>query len=206
MPHLDDPLVQRRIARWRKVIIKSWQRQVGAIVATGRLLLRAHHDLIETHGAWRALVVNELPFTEATAQKLMAIARHPTLSRYSTWNTLPASWTTLYQLSLIPAPQLEQLRTDGTVNRDMTVAQAVDLRERSSRGDSLESLTEVERITAHVASTVTAAIVRLEQLIDDEITRDEMIYVRDKFNDTIATMMGFTADLQTAMDAEETQQ
>ena len=161
MPFLDDPLVQRRIARWRKVIVKSWQRQVGAIVATGRLLIRAHRDLIETHGAWAALVVNELPFSQATAQKLMAIARHETLSTYSTWNRLPASWTALYQLSLIEAPTVRSLITSGEVHRGLTVRDAVLLREihdRATERGARESITEVEQVTIGIARSVTAGL------------------------------------------------
>jgi hypothetical protein len=204
MPFLDDPLIQREIARWRKVIIKSWQRQVGAIVATGRLLLRAHSRLIDTYGAWAALV-EELPFSQATAQKLMAIGRHEVLSTYSMWNRLPARWTVLYQLSLLPPANLRRVLAAGDI-RHMTVTQAHDLRERVERGEP-ETLTAVERVTIDVHRSIIAAIVHLEQLIDDdEITRDEMIWVRSQFNDDIATLMGFTADLQTAIDAGETRQ
>jgi hypothetical protein len=204
MPFLDDPLVQTQIARWRQVIVKSWQRQVGAIVATGRLLIRAQRSLIDTHGAWAALVDSDgFPFSQATAQKLMAIADHDTLSTYSTWNRLPASWTVLYQLSLIEAPTLRRLITSGDVNRSMTMTQALALRERRERGER-ETMTEVERITIQTRHTITAAIVRLEQLIDDgAVTRDEMMFVHREFNDAIAMMSGFTADLLQEINAGE---
>jgi hypothetical protein len=116
MPTLTDPLALRRVKRWRKAITTSWQRQVGAVIATGHLLIRAHDDLISIHGAWASMVRNDLPFGHATAQKLMAIARHPVLADYSHGNRLPASWTTLYQLALIDPSILNQLITSRQVN------------------------------------------------------------------------------------------
>jgi hypothetical protein len=110
-------VVQRRqIARWRKAIINSWQKQVHAIVATGRLLIRAHDDLIDVHGAWSRMVTNDLPFGSATTKKLMAIARHPMLRSGSHENRLPASWTTLHELSHVHTVVLTRLIDSGVVN------------------------------------------------------------------------------------------
>jgi hypothetical protein len=118
-PVLTDREALRKVARWRKAIITSWQRQVREVITTGLLLIRAHDDLIAIHGAWATMVRNDLPFSHATAQKLMAIARHPVLADYSHGNRLPASWTTLYQLALIDPPTLNQLITSGQVNACM---------------------------------------------------------------------------------------
>jgi hypothetical protein len=109
--------VQRRqVARWRKLIVHSWQKQVHAVVATGRLLIRAHDDLIDVHGAWSGMVRNDLPFGHATAKKLMAIAKHPVLRSGSHENRLPVYWTTLYELSKVEPAALTILIDRGVVN------------------------------------------------------------------------------------------
>jgi hypothetical protein len=115
-PTLTDQPTLRRVRRWRKLILKSWERQVGAVVATGRYLIRAHDDLIDVHGAWASMVRNDLPFSRSTATKLMAIARHPVLSSGSHVNRLPAYYGHLYELSLFDSATLKQLISTGAVN------------------------------------------------------------------------------------------
>jgi hypothetical protein len=109
-------LQRKRVARWRRAITNAWQKQVHAVITTGLLLIRAHDDLIPIHGAWINMVINDLPFSYATAKKLMAIAHHPVLSDGSHGNHLPSSWTTLYQLSLIDEATLSTLIESGEVN------------------------------------------------------------------------------------------
>jgi hypothetical protein len=55
------------------------------------------------HGDWLKLV-EELPFGERRAQRLMEIARHPILSNPTHGSFLPPSWRTLYELSRLDEP------------------------------------------------------------------------------------------------------
>jgi hypothetical protein len=84
-------------------IAEAWQAAVESIVETGRRLIEVKRQV--GHGSWLP-TVDRLPFTEATARKLMAIAQHPDLSNRSHGNDLPASWTTLYALTPLPAGEI----------------------------------------------------------------------------------------------------
>src|SRR5262249_48326211 len=68
------------------------------------------------HGAFEAMVRDNLPFNESTARKLMAIARHSVLSNRSHGNVLPPSYGTLYALTKVPEYKLLASIRDGTIN------------------------------------------------------------------------------------------
>ena len=57
---------------------------------------------------------SDLPFSLATAEQLMAIARHPVISNSDHGQILPASWRTLYQLTRLSEEVLEAKIADGT--------------------------------------------------------------------------------------------
>jgi Protein of unknown function (DUF3102) len=65
-------------AEWTSRIAAVWQKGVEAILETGRLLIEAKAAL--KHGEFKSMVQLKLPFNPGTAQRLMAIARHPVIS------------------------------------------------------------------------------------------------------------------------------
>jgi hypothetical protein len=94
-------------------ITASWRQAVTSIIETGKLLIAAKTSL--KHGEFGNMV-EELPFTARTAQRLMAIAEHPVLSNATHVSDLPASWGTLYALSLLPDEELEAMLANGTIH------------------------------------------------------------------------------------------
>jgi hypothetical protein len=94
------PLVEACRRQWGERITARWKNSVEAIVAVGQLLLAAKADL--PHGDFEAMVRNDLPFKERTAERLMAIASNKYLANPTHVSLLPASWATLYQLSRLP--------------------------------------------------------------------------------------------------------
>jgi hypothetical protein len=106
---------KKRIARWRKRVITAWQKQARDVIATGKLLIEAHDDLIDVHGAWANMIENDLPFDRTTAHRLMAIARHKVLSSVAHVQHLPAHWGTMYELSKIDPDTLLALIKNGEV-------------------------------------------------------------------------------------------
>lgn len=84
-------------------VTEAWQKAVDSIVETGRRLEEAKGRV--GHGNWLPMI-EQLPFSEATARKLITIAQHPDLSNRSHGNDLPASWTTLYVLSQLPPGEI----------------------------------------------------------------------------------------------------
>ena len=83
--------------RWAVRIQAACQKSVEAILETGRLLIEAKAAL--PHGAFDAMVRDQLPFSIRTAQMLMAVAAHPVIANANHGSLLPPSWRTLYELT-----------------------------------------------------------------------------------------------------------
>ena len=102
------------VVAWASRINESWQGTVRNIVETGKALIDAKADL--PHGAFTEMVETDLLFSTRTAQRLMAIAEHPSLSNPTHVSVLPASWGTLYELSKIDGCTVEKLIQAGRLN------------------------------------------------------------------------------------------
>jgi hypothetical protein len=158
---------------------------------SGRSLIDAHDDLIAIHGAWSSMVENDLPFGRATAQKLMEIARHPTLSNVSNWKRLPAQWTTLYQLSQFEPTALTTLIESGEVTARTTGEDVKRLR-RPPGGDPVGSRRRVDQ----ALSTMNAGVSKAMNVIYNEISSGEMSSERIElaltaFHDLVSTINEF---------------
>ena len=93
--------------------MRVWQGTVRNIVETGKALIDLKADL--PHGAFTEMVETDLFFSTRTAQRLMAIAEHPSLSNPTHVSDLPASWGTLYELSKIDGCTVEKLIQAGRI-------------------------------------------------------------------------------------------
>jgi hypothetical protein len=100
-----------------KMITAAWQKGVESIVETGDRLIEAKGEL--EHGSFEAMVQTKLPFGPDTARMLMAIARHPVISKPEHVRVLPPSWGTLYQLTKLPDPLLTAKIKDGTITPEL---------------------------------------------------------------------------------------
>jgi hypothetical protein len=121
------------LEHWAGEINERLCRAVGAIVEAGRLLLEAKTRL--KHGEWERLfhgnpqaVAKPIPISVNTAQRLMAIARHPILSNPAHSPRLPRSWTTLYELTKVDAATLRASLGDGRIHPGLDRRQAAALR------------------------------------------------------------------------------
>src|SRR5262249_54373974 len=96
-------------------ITAAWQAAVASILETGRLLIEAKAEL--RHGEFGKMIDTRLPFGRRTAQRLMAIASHPVLSKAAHAPLLPPAWYTLYLLTEVPKEELERLLANGKITR-----------------------------------------------------------------------------------------
>lgn len=117
---------------WADRIRLAYERSVGAIIATGKNLNNAKASV--PHGGWGRMfrghpqaVERPIPFSQDTAERLMAIARNPVLSNSAQWAELPNSWRTLFELSKIEASTLESYLSRGMIHADMTRQEALQL-------------------------------------------------------------------------------
>jgi hypothetical protein len=100
-------------------ITVAWQKTVGNVVETGRLLIEAKDDI--GYGGFEEMTRTDLPFGPRTAQRIMQIAEDPVLSNPTHASHLPASWMTLYELSRLPKRGIDLLVLieDGAIHPKM---------------------------------------------------------------------------------------
>lgn len=121
-PMVMPPEVSANARVWAARITECWRSSVEGIIRTGCLLLEAKAVLV--HGEFGAMCSRELPFSESTAQRLMAIARDPRISNPAHVQLLPASWGTLYELTKLTDEEFESAVAQHVISPDMLRADA----------------------------------------------------------------------------------
>ena len=111
------PVQHRTRKQWAEHITRHYTAAVRAILDVGRCLLEAKDQL--DHGEFGHMIAEDLPFSWRTANRLMAIAQHPVLANWTHVSNLPASWGTLYELSKLPPPVLEDALKAGRITPEM---------------------------------------------------------------------------------------
>jgi hypothetical protein len=101
------------------------RRTVDDLFEMGRVLIQAKAAL--PHGEWTALVTEDMHWNMNAAQRLMAVARHPTLSKTATLPLLPASREVLYKLAQLPEDCLKATLNNGDITPTTTLSDAQSL-------------------------------------------------------------------------------
>jgi hypothetical protein len=107
-----------------ELITSAWQKQAGAIIEVGRLLLAAKQEL--GRDELEALLRLKLPFDPSVARKLQRIAGNSVLCAHV--HKLPPAWGTLYELSKLADGVLQAAIEDGRINPKMERKDALALR------------------------------------------------------------------------------
>jgi len=79
------------------------------------------------------MVEAELPFGLRTAERLMEIANDARLTNPTHVSLLPPHWGTLHALSKLDPEEFEEKLADGTINPDMTRADAASSKPKPKR-------------------------------------------------------------------------
>jgi hypothetical protein len=111
MPRVVVSLAETAV--FAKRIVAAYDKAVGGIVETGKILIEAKAAL--GHGEWIKMVEHDLPFSLDTVDRFMKIAKHPVLSNSDHWSEFPASWRTLYELARLPEDVLAAKIADRTI-------------------------------------------------------------------------------------------
>ena len=83
-------------------INEAWQKTLDGVIETGLRILDARHGSNALpHGDFEDMVRSKLNFAPSTARSLMAIASNKVLANRQYVDDLPASWGTLYDLTVI---------------------------------------------------------------------------------------------------------
>ena len=109
--------VETARAEWAERITMAWRKSVEAVLDAGRLLKEAKTAL--PHGAFTAMIENDLPFGARTVQMLMKIADDPRITDPNHGSLLPASWRTLYELTKLTDEQFEARLSTGGIHPEM---------------------------------------------------------------------------------------
>src|SRR5687768_11939917 len=121
MSDLVTTTVDAGVEIWAKRIRPHLVAAVEHIIAAGKELIGAKEAL--PHGEFGTLC-ESLGLTTRTAQRFMAIARHPVIANATHGSHLPTAWTTLFELSRMPGDDLEQALADGAVTAETSRREA----------------------------------------------------------------------------------
>lgn len=126
-------------------ISRLWSRAQGAFLEIGQLLIKAKEIL--PHGEYVAAVEAELPFSARTAYQLREAARWAT-SGPVPMERLPDSYSTIYLLSTMEPPLLQEAEQDGLIRPQLKRAELIEWRRRKGRGGdrSQERLARLDQL------------------------------------------------------------
>lgn len=114
-----DAEVVRSADEWADVIWADLNRAVDGIVSAGRNLIKAKADLGPGgHGKWLPML-KHIGISERSAQELMSIGRNPAINARSCAD-LPTAARALYELSRLPAEDIEAGIDAGDITPHMT--------------------------------------------------------------------------------------
>ena len=116
-------------AYYSRAINGEWRKSVSAIVEVGKLLIQAkrlceHGQFLRLFKGHENAVSDPVPFSERTAERLIAVASHAVLSNPTHASDLPQSWGTLYELTKLDDETLLAGIKAGEITPETTRAQA----------------------------------------------------------------------------------
>jgi hypothetical protein len=117
----------KTVKQWAEDITSLWRRSIETIIEVSQRLREAKRDLGKD---WKKLFDDPslLPFDEATASKLSAIAQCEGL--ISRVKLLPASYSTLYELTELTDINLAKAFKKGDIHPNMTRRDALEVVEK----------------------------------------------------------------------------
>ncbi len=115
---------------WASEINRIWAEGGANTLQLAKIVSMARKQLPRGH--WSALWrLPQMPFSKRKADMLVRIARLAGLNE-KTFAHLPRGWSILYQLARLDLDQLERLVREGSVNPELTLAEARKLTRRSA--------------------------------------------------------------------------
>lgn len=187
---------------WATIIRRDLAAAAKAIVQTGIHLIQAKETL--SHGEWEPFLRNDLHIQPRTAERFMAIARHPVLASPARSGQLPSSWGTLYELSRLESGALENAIAAGEVHPDMERKDATGLVRLYQEGYvEPEERAGKPRPAAQASPGVLTV---LRTLTSMQATAHAKRYAdNDEFLGLIEDLSGWLCEVQETLDEQETE-
>jgi len=108
----DREFFKKRIHYW-------WNKTLEGILETGWCLVEAQATL--TPDEWSKFVKNDVPLDYSAMRKLMGVAQDHRISDSKYADLLPASWTSLHEISLMDNETFELAMAEGLIHRNVTL-------------------------------------------------------------------------------------
>jgi len=159
----------------------AWQHSIDSIFEVGGLLKAAKTEL--PHGAFQNMVTSRCPFGLRTAQTLMSVASHPTLSKAQFVAHLPSSWGTLAELARFNPQELDHAIESDWVNPEITRSKARQIlfRTRKALGTALSvPTTRPARKVATLQRPSVSFIAVLERALIDDLEEIDRLRIRER--------------------------
>jgi hypothetical protein len=178
---------------WAPRINAEWRKSVAGILGVGRQLIAAkesceHGEFLRLFKGHDNAVNDPVPFSERTAERLIAVASHAVISNPTHVSDLPQSWGTLYELTKVPETDLAEAIATGKVTPEMTRSEAV-----AMHADPIVKPTRpVHEVMADGVKNV------VTKFIGQLTTRNQLIYVRKR----LESLVTFVSEMEAQIDAD----
>jgi len=113
-PSISDFISDPIIFEISGIIHQSWQKVVEGILEVSIILCYAKEKLNDSQ---YSRLLEKLPFGKRTAERLVAIGNDSRIATHA--SLVPASWTTLYELSRLDNAQFQKGLDNGIICKDM---------------------------------------------------------------------------------------
>lgn len=109
-----------------EAITTAWHSAREEVIRVGQLIAQAKAEL--PHGAFTAMIEEELPFSANTAQRLMKIGTDEKLTNTALVQHLPNSWSILHELTKLDNNKFLEGIGTGRIHSDMSRKDAIAFR------------------------------------------------------------------------------
>lgn len=120
----DREFFKKRIHYW-------WNKTIEGILETGWCLVEAQAALPSDE--WSKFVKNDVPLDYSAMRKLMGVAQDHRISDPKYADLLPASWTSLHEISLMDNETFERAMAQGLIHRSVTLKELKLLRSKEKK-------------------------------------------------------------------------
>jgi hypothetical protein len=182
-----------RAEYWAPRIAAEWRKSVEGILGVGRQLIAAkkaceHGEFLRLFKGHENAVSDPVPFSERTAERLIAVASHAVISNPTHVSDLPQSWGTLYELTKLDDETLIAGIKAGKITPETTRTQAASL-----HADPVEKPEKPPH--EEMASAVKNAVTKFAGQLT---TRNQFTYVRKR----LESLVSFISEMEAQINAD----
>jgi len=184
---------KKRADYWAPRIHAEWRKSVEGILGVGRQLIAAkeaceHGEFLRLFKGHENAVSDPVPFSERTAERLIAVASHAVISNPTHVSDLPQSWGTLYELNKVPDADLADAIAAGRITPEMTRSEAAEMH----ADPVVRPGRPIHEVMADGVKNV------VTKFVGQLATRNQFAYVRMR----LESLVSFISEMESQADAD----